>query len=120
MEEPQKMFVVDQLKAMEWCKSAWEEISPEAIANCFGHTNLVNVGRKDREANINESIDEEMCRMMQLLAISPGALSEAGSEIIDVHEATLDSMLITSTSEVLIKAEKKCLKNQTLLTKFFK
>ena len=39
------MNKVDQLTAMSWCVATWNGVTPETIANCFGHTSLIDVGK---------------------------------------------------------------------------
>ncbi|KAH9102437.1 hypothetical protein AeMF1_020972 [Aphanomyces euteiches] len=36
-----KIYAVDQLTAMNWAKSAWDDVTPETIKNCWLHTGIV-------------------------------------------------------------------------------
>src|SRR3990167_1634057 len=47
---------VDQLTAMNWCVAEWNRVTPDTIANCFGHTNLIDVGKTSRNDQINSSV----------------------------------------------------------------
>ena len=38
---PKKPYEVNQLKAMEWCRLAWNEVSANTIRNCWEHTGIV-------------------------------------------------------------------------------
>ena len=42
------MYKVDQLTAMNWCVAAWNEVTPDTIANGFGHTSLIDVGKTSK------------------------------------------------------------------------
>src|SRR3990167_1859870 len=107
------MYKVDQLSAMKWCKEAWDGVSPQAIANCFGHTKLV---KTSHSAEIEQSMDAELCSLLSTLALSSNSDE---CEEWDIHEPSLDTDFITTPQEPVIKKDKFCLK-QTLLTNYFK
>ena len=52
-----KPYAIDQLTVMTWCRSAWEEMIPSVIRNCWKHTGIVK--------------DETLMDKMQRLHLMP-------------------------------------------------
>lgn len=48
------LYKVDQLTAMRWCLASWNEISQQAIENCFCHTGMFEAVEDDRRAFLEE------------------------------------------------------------------
>lgn len=105
------IFNVNQLTAMQWCNKAWNDISSETIANCFGHSGLIAVGSSSelKRKEINLSIEKEVCMLLNLLNLE----NEEEDEAHDVHEPTADEFLVAPV------IAPKVVKTQLLMTNFF-
>ena len=117
-----EIYKVDQLLAMEWCTQSWKELTTETIENCFGHTNLLAVGKQKvlRNTQINLSIEADLCSCLKALDLTSDAMLDDDMETQDVHEPSPDAELLLQPREKpQIKIECRSV-NQTLLTKFFK
>src|SRR3990167_11057846 len=93
IDNPSLMYKVDQLTAMNWCVAAWNRVTPDTIANCFEHTNLIDVGKTSKNDQINSSVDEDMCMLAARLSLS-NCTEEDACELVDVHEPTPNDLLI--------------------------
>ena len=68
---------------MNWCCSAWREITADIITNCFRHTNFLGAEGSERQAVIDQAVQEELCKYMTTLSILS---EEEDSEMQDIHE----------------------------------
>lgn len=63
------IYKVDQLKAMQWSKAAWDEISSKTIRNSFWHTGLFDLPAEEApEDSFEHEINNDLANYMQKLA----------------------------------------------------
>jgi hypothetical protein len=98
-------YKVNQLQAMRWTKSAWNDIPPSVFANCWKHTGLLpnpNDSVSATEVNSNSDLDPvqaevhtEFDRFIKTYDIAePVEFINPAAEELDMHTILSDSEII--------------------------
>jgi hypothetical protein len=79
---------VSVLHAIRWLSSAWEEISSETIAKCFGLVGFCNSGEQDQETEHDSRLNQMICSLplkLQKDLVSVNDVESYNADVI-IHE----------------------------------
>ena len=103
-----ELYKVDILKAMRWCRAAWNAMSADTIVNCWNHTGLMSAEASPSttlpglvaDCDIDELLVEHMKQLNLSSPLSMEEMAEHEAEV-EVHCQLEDSDLIELFSESL-------------------
>jgi hypothetical protein len=93
------LYKVDILKAMRWCRSAWNALAPSTIENCWRHTGLMSAAKQPTNVQLTaeREIEDQLIQQIKELKLSSPLSVEDMAE----REAEADTHFQFSDSDLV-------------------